>query len=506
MFGIIFRLFLFSVINSIKIGKIDNSIIVDITNNIFSNLTRDQCLCQMLKTNQLISALNYFQTNNTCQLFYYNTSSITIEFYSNASIIFLNQSEITITTIQSTSSSSLINLFWSFDGNLNEKNLNYNSISINNVSFVSPGITGYGSAVCFNASRSQYIIVNTTTNLNLSFNSFTFELWVYPYSLPSGDRGLIGQCQSLSNNICLHSTIRSSNTRISFYGNACLGSTVIVINKWYHLTFVYNYLTLTQFIYINGVLECNHTSSPPLQITNLTYIPLTIGYTSPYAPYYFDGLIDQLSIINLAKNSTEILNDATLVVWYSFDNNSSKDLGPNGINGTSINTTFDNNSILFNNTKSYFQSSGFVLLGFDNRTYSFSIWINPIQTNASTVIHISQNSSISTKWCLPFLQFNSQGKIQAQSRSNLGVITVTGPSISPYSWTHIAQTYSLTNGVSLYINGTLFNKSSSCDYHGGNTPLIITLGSSPDGICSNTTSQGDQYLGWINHFESIQEN
>ncbi|CAF4813015.1 unnamed protein product, partial [Rotaria sp. Silwood1] len=50
----------------------------------------------------------------------------------------------------SNSSLSLINAFWSFDGSRNERNSNHNSLS--NASFSSPGITGYGFALCFNVS------------------------------------------------------------------------------------------------------------------------------------------------------------------------------------------------------------------------------------------------------------------------------------------------------------------------------------------------------------------
>jgi hypothetical protein len=156
---------------------------------------------------------------------------------------------------------------------------------------------------------------------------------------------------------------------------------------------------MTQTSYINGVLECTHTSSPPLQITNLTYIPLTIGYTVPNGGGYFNGFIDQLSLVEWAKNATDILNDATLVAWYSFANNSYRDSGPNGINGIGVNTIFNNDTILLNNTKSYFQSTGFVLLRIDNRTYSFSIWINPIQTNGTSIIYLSPNSLTTTNWC-----------------------------------------------------------------------------------------------------------
>jgi len=99
MFWLVFILSLFSVANSIRIGKIENYIMIGIINHSLVNITEDQCICQMIQAN--LSALNYFQTNQTCQLLNNNISTIFIEFYTNSSFLFINQSSISITTIQS---------------------------------------------------------------------------------------------------------------------------------------------------------------------------------------------------------------------------------------------------------------------------------------------------------------------------------------------------------------------------------------------------------------------
>ncbi|CAF3972948.1 unnamed protein product, partial [Adineta steineri] len=145
----------------------------------------------MIQSN--IFAINYYQTNNTCQLFTYNSSSIFLQNNFNSSFIFINQSSNLITNIQSYVVSSppfVINAFWSFDGTLNDRDSNYNGALLNNAFFCSPGITGYGSALCFNASVNQSVSINPSINFNLSNQSFTFEYWIYPYTLAtsSGDR------------------------------------------------------------------------------------------------------------------------------------------------------------------------------------------------------------------------------------------------------------------------------------------------------------------------------
>ncbi|CAF3958631.1 unnamed protein product, partial [Adineta steineri] len=100
MFCLIFFLSLFSICNSIVIAKVQNHIIVDDMYNTLFDVTQDQCICEMIKVNDTISALNYFPTNQTCQLFRSNISTIYIEFYSNSTFVFLNQSSISILNIQ----------------------------------------------------------------------------------------------------------------------------------------------------------------------------------------------------------------------------------------------------------------------------------------------------------------------------------------------------------------------------------------------------------------------
>ncbi|CAF1424831.1 unnamed protein product [Adineta steineri] len=100
MFWLIFVLSLFSVCNAILTGKVQNYIIVgDMYKSLF-NVTEHQCICEMIKVNDLISALNYFSANQTCRLFPSNISTIFIESYSNSFFLFLNQSSISILNAQ----------------------------------------------------------------------------------------------------------------------------------------------------------------------------------------------------------------------------------------------------------------------------------------------------------------------------------------------------------------------------------------------------------------------
>ncbi len=142
-------------------------------------------------------------------------------------------------------------------------------------------------------------------------------------------------CASRSSDECLQLLIRNGTTYFGFYNNDCPGSTILNINQWYHFALVYNYTSRTQYNYLNGELEFTHNSSGPF-LGNSSVITIgAINWTTSSATpdSYWTGYIDQLSYVSRAKTEIEILTDATLVAYYSFDNGSFYDSGPNKING-----------------------------------------------------------------------------------------------------------------------------------------------------------------------------
>ncbi|CAF2944210.1 unnamed protein product, partial [Rotaria sp. Silwood2] len=198
--------------------------------------------------------------------------------------------------------------------------------------FVSPGITGYGSALSVNRSTTQYVSISNY--FSLTYTSFTIEMWIYATALAIGEYGLFSQSQQLSINLNLHCVIRSYRMYMGFYANDVNSTTNIAINTWYHVAFVYNYPLRQQILYLNGVKVGLHSSAGPLVITSG---PIAIGAADSSGAYdSFNGYIDQVYLITRAKDASELLDDATLVTWHSF-NGSYIDSGPNGINGTGVN-------------------------------------------------------------------------------------------------------------------------------------------------------------------------
>ncbi len=68
--------------------------------------------------------------------------------------------------------------------------------------------------------------------------------------------------------------------------------------------------------------------------------------------------IDEVYLTMRAKNASEILDDATLVCWYSFENDL-HDSGPLHLIGAAVNVSFitrqANQAIHFTSNSSYFQ-------------------------------------------------------------------------------------------------------------------------------------------------------
>ena len=101
------------------------------------------------------------------------------------------------------------------------------------------------------------------------------------------------------------------------------------------------------------------------------------------------------------------------------------------------------------------------------------------------------------------LGFTSSGAIGVQGW-NAGPVTLTGPAAVANVWTHLAVTYSSSNGLRLYVNGTQSGASSATySYTAAGIPVTLTLGSSLNGtsFCAPANIVKGQYYGYIDQFE-----
>ena len=142
-------------------------------------------------------------------------------------------------------------------------------------------------------------------------------------------------------------------------------------------------------------------------------------------------------------------------------------------------------------------------MGTDNQPHSFSLWIKPTNISGGTIIHVSRFVTGDGTWCFPLLGFSNSSNLIVQSW-NSSSVTLVGPAVTINFWTHIAITYSTSNGTRLWINGNQYGSNSGAfNYTTLNVPVIVTIGSSLDGqnSCYSGGIEMGQYFGEIDEFQ-----
>ncbi|CAF0992791.1 unnamed protein product [Didymodactylos carnosus] len=406
--------------------------------------------------------------------------------------------------------------FWLFDSTFNDVNNIYTGFGYGSPSYSST-YAYLGQAIYLTGSSYVYV---STQFMNLTYQSFTIEGWIYLASVTS-ERGIFGQCaSSTTTNQCLDLSVKSGHLHMGFQNDDISGATLLVTSKWYHVAFVYDSSSLQQTIYLNGVLDgttagSGTSSGPYLGTSGSTTIGLTVSSN------YFSGYIDHLIVTSGAKTACQILNDATLTAYYPFDSGSYYDYGINYQNGngnqlTSV-TGRVNQGILFSATTSYFQTQGFTATaGYAaSQPFTIALWVKPTSVVGGTLVHISTAAAGTTSGtynaCFDLLGLTSGGYLIAQIFTTTSccysssTTAITGPLLSVNVWTHIVVSYSSSNGLKLYINSTLnsFSSSSLASFPTSvyTTQPYVTIGNaSPSGTapsCITSTSSPGVFLGII---------
>lgn len=202
---------------------------------------------------------------------------------------------------------------------------------------------------------------------------------------------------------------------------------------------------------------------------------------------------------------------ASLAARFTFDGGSPLlDSGPNSVSSVASNYSFvagrTMQAILFTGDFfSFFQASGFVSLGIRNNPFSFSLWIQP-QTLNGTILHLSTNSS-GTSSCIPLIGFSSNGTLIVQVKTNTSFIVASYFRLPLNEFSHVVQTWSITNGVRLYVNGVLISSAVANNYVGtSNWVNYLTLGSCLIGCTNCSATPGNQisqgpFAGAVDQFQ-----
>ena len=210
--------------------------------------------------------------------------------------------------------------------------------------------------------------------------------------------------------------------------------------------------------------------------------------------------------MNRAKSSCEILDDATLATYYSFDINPTvDDEGPNSLSSVAQNVSYTSSghlskAISFSHNTSYFQILGLTGLGMKNKSLSISLWIRP-HLLVGTLVFV-ENGIPPVTWCMPFIGFAANGSLVAQIWRG-AVRAVFGPALSTSSvWHHIVQTWSSTNGLRLYVDNNLVGRDSlATSYSASGVSNNLKIASRPMGSCaSGEIAPPFQYSGDVDDF------
>ena len=315
--------------------------------------------------------------------------------------------------------------------------------------------------------------------------------------------GIIGHCKNNAYHECFHVMLREQKLYFGLYGDDVAGNTVLTTLRWYHVACVFDCINLKQLIYLDGVVDGSHSASKCFQGSNQSLTFGTIFFDNWHS--LFSGLLDQLSFTNRTKTAGEILQDATLTVNVPFDNNSTYDQGPLRINGSLVgNITYVPGRVgqaieIKTSSHSNFEVHGLVLLGINSLPYSFAIWIRPYVLQQSTIIHLS-NQAAGDGWCIAPLGLTSTGQLMAYTYSG-SPVSVLGPVVPANSWTHAVVTYGDTNGLRLYVNGTLIAASGPCYFSSGDRPMHLFVGSPlPTLTCVSGYNNSGPYFGAVDEF------
>jgi hypothetical protein len=292
-----------------------------------------------------------------------------------------------------------VDILWSFDCQTPTDDISslYNGTGINNPTYSSPGFSGQGYALNLVRASSQYI--NISRQFHLTNSSFTITAWILPSSL---SYALTYQLFGLCNMSCESIAIVYNQLSIDQYFTSNVPS--LTTNQWQHVAYVFDATTSNQTIYYNGYLYSIHSVGKPVANYDDYIRTAIIGYGYWYnnAADYYDGIIDQMTFSFRMRNTSDILNEATLLSHYIFERPAALfyDSGPNAVEGSGVLCESINGSLGLITNNSYFTASGFVL--FKPTSYS------PVSISELNLFHIKHISNCSSSFYRPtFLSFQS---------------------------------------------------------------------------------------------------
>ena len=195
-------------------------------------------------------------------------------------------------------------------------------------SYVASYLSGSDYALTFTGKDQKNVMLNNATGL--SPDRFTVESWVYPVA--SGTKVYEGTFLCNQNDAFSGYALKVGNAdrEIRFevgtsagWETAVGGSNSLVMNQWQHIAGVFTGDSVQ--IFVNGLLKGSKKVSGTLQKSTK---PLIIGANSTWPDCEFSGMIDEVSLWNLALSDKQIRSTSKihldgkelgLVAYYRFN-------------------------------------------------------------------------------------------------------------------------------------------------------------------------------------------
>lgn len=378
-------------------------------------------------------------------------------------------------------------------------------------------------AASFNGTDS-YVAVPDNPELNPT-SAVTVEAWIKPTDY--------GSCGTIYGKNWQQSIWFGFNCgpRLRFYpgrgaGSRLDGNTVIPLNQWTHVAATFD--GTTTCIYINGVLDNSTTAfSGSIGVSpDSAFIGCDRDGTTKN--YFFNGLIYNVRLWNVARTQSEIFNDrfiplqvwsptgryAGLVATYLFDYNARDYSGSVMNNGFMRNVTLtdfsqkplnhvDNNNSLVLDGSSYCAAENHSDF---NATAALTLeaWIRRDTTGSQPGIQHIINKSGGTSRYDYALWLTSDGALRFGL--NNGAMSVSKDSaITSDRWTHVAGTYDGSSGkLALYVNGDSVAAAAVSAAAVQNTPDSLFIGGSGASNSSTYRFKGqiDEVRIWKDNLRS----
>ena len=332
-------------------------------------------------------------------------------------------------------------------------------------------------ATYFNGSTDYYTIkANDNSQLSLSYNDFTIEVWVFPTSTSYRYSAIFDfRVPSTAHTYCLDLQSGLGAYRVEFYtGTSYLTSDIpVYANVWTHIAVTRAANVLR--IFINGVLDTAWNN-----INTLIYCNNSAPLLGTLGDGGADGFIGYINNLRIVKNqalytdafvpnttSLPALVTGTSLLTLSGTNQSSDltttfTLTTNGTPTVSTNSPFNiaPASIYFNSVSgdNIFYPN-LVALPTTTTPFTIECWVN-MTTAAGTVI-VSSNHTTGNYVSFVIGTGNSMGGQQSQ-QLNFGyynggawVGIVSTQTINLNTWYHVAGVYTGTQAT-LYVNAQVF--------------------------------------------------